>query len=149
MSLYGSIADLFHHLRNDITGSQLSLIIRVYCCYFHNSSMAVNLHTLFAKMIYSLVEPLMAKESGAEVSKLLTSIFDTSLERLDTLLIVHEEVTTNMQVSKDDSDPPMDLHLLENRRPFGGASFASEKVDDVINGMPPVIARLYDISLPV
>lgn len=125
--MYAAMADLFHHLKNDLSGPQLTLIANVYSWFLHDPALPTSLHTLFAKMVFHLVDALTVKESASDSAKILTALLETSLERLEALATVQEEIQV-MERTKQDGQVVIDRAFIEKARPIGGASFAIEDV---------------------
>jgi transformation/transcription domain-associated protein len=141
VSVYTAVADLVHHVRNELTAPQLERIICVYSAMMHNPTISFNLHTLFAKMMFGLSEAILAKETPQGAARLLEAMFETCLERLEGLCVVHSQITPILERNKQKgtASPPSegqaDLSFIEKSRPLGGAVYLIEKPEDVIQGM--------------
>ncbi|KAF9453072.1 FAT-domain-containing protein [Macrolepiota fuliginosa MF-IS2] len=133
VAVYSSVTDLVHHLRNDLTSAQLNHIVNSYSCLVHNPALGNNLHTLFAKMMFGLTDAILAKETQQGAAKLLTIMFESCLERLEGLAIVHEEVSGLLERQKVDTPSGPDVFLIEKARPVGGATYAIDKPEDTIS----------------
>lgn len=134
-AVYSAVADLVHHIRNELTATQLGRVVHVYSRIIHNPALGNNLHTMSAKMMFGLTEPIIAKETPQGAARLLGAMFETCLERLETLALVHDEVTTNVGLMKEqNSAVVLGATFIEKARPVGGAIYAVEKPEDIING---------------
>ncbi|KAG5637374.1 hypothetical protein H0H81_004799 [Sphagnurus paluster] len=132
--VYSAIADLVHHIRNELTAKQLARIVHVYSRLIHNPALGNNLHTMSAKMMLGLTEPILARESPKEAARLIGSMFETCLERMETLALIHDEVIASVTQSKEDREAVvLDAALIERSRPVGGAVYSLEKPEDFIN----------------
>ncbi|KAF8897572.1 hypothetical protein BD779DRAFT_388223 [Infundibulicybe gibba] len=133
-AVYSAVADLVHHIRNELTVAQLSRIVQVYSRLIHNPALSNNLHALFAKMMFNLTDVILSKETSQGAGRLLTNMFETCLERLEALSIVHNELSVSMERAKNnDSAVTPDAIFIEKARPVGGAMYALEKPEDVIH----------------
>ncbi|KAF8974524.1 hypothetical protein BDZ97DRAFT_2053099 [Flammula alnicola] len=138
-NVYTAVADLVHHVRSELTASQLERIVHVYSSMMHNPSLAFNLHTLFAKMMFGLADAILAKETAQGAARLLEAMFETCLERLEGLCVVYSEVSPASEKNKEKStatsttDGMPDPALIEKTRPVGGAVYLIEKPEEVIH----------------
>ncbi|TFK23272.1 atypical/PIKK/TRRAP protein kinase [Coprinopsis marcescibilis] len=132
--VYSAVADLIHNVKGELTFQQIDRIVHVYSTMLFNSSLGFNLHILLAKVIFGLPETIVAKESPAVAAKLLSSMFETCLERLDGLCAVQAEVGQSVERARTGTqeNAVFDGLFIEKARPVGGALYASEKPEDVI-----------------
>lgn len=135
-AVYSAIADLVHHIRNELDVNQLRRIIEVYSGLIHNPTLGNNIHTLSTKMIFGLIEQVDKRETKEGAINLLGAIFETSLERLEALAIVYEEVVArNALLKADPSQTVLDAAFIEKSRPVGGAVYSQEKTEDMLQGL--------------
>jgi transformation/transcription domain-associated protein len=88
-----------------------------------------------AKMMFGLTEPILLKESKQGAARLLGAMFETCLERLEALALVHDEVAGSLARIKEGSTVVvLDAAIIEKARPVGGAIYATEKPEEVIHG---------------
>ncbi|KAF8076441.1 hypothetical protein FPV67DRAFT_1558921 [Lyophyllum atratum] len=133
-AVYSAVADLVHHIRNDLNINQLARIVHVYSRLIHNPALGNNLHTLSAKMMLGLTEPILAKGTPKEAARLLGAMFETCLERLEALALIHDEIIANAGQQKEDGDVViLDTAFIERARPIGGAVYASEKPEELVH----------------
>ncbi|RDB22695.1 Transcription-associated protein 1 [Hypsizygus marmoreus] len=131
-AVYSAVADLVHHIRNELTATQLARIVHVYSRLIHNPVLG-NLHTMSAKMIFGLAEPIIAKETPQGAARLLSAMFETCLERLETLAMIYDQVTTSAARLKENSQTVvLDAAFIEQTRPVGGALYAFEKPEEFV-----------------
>ncbi|TFK43492.1 hypothetical protein BDQ12DRAFT_731508 [Crucibulum laeve] len=132
-AVYSAVADLVHHVRNELSPAQLSHIVHVYSALMHNPALGNNLHTLFAKMMFGLTDAIMIKETPQVAIRLIGAMFETCLERLEGLCTVQAEVLARMErIKSGNNDAILDASFIEKARPVGGAVYAIEKPEDVI-----------------
>jgi len=124
-----------HHIRNELTTPQLERIIYVYSRLIHNPALGHNLHTLSAKMMFGLLEPITTKETSSGIERLLGIMVESCLERLEALALMYEGVSANIALLKDNNGlTSVGPALIEKARPVGGAFYAIEKPEEVIHG---------------
>ena len=89
-------------------------------------------------MMFGLADAIISKETSQGAARLLEAMFETCLEKLEGLCIVHSQVSVilerNKLTSEGTTDIFLDASLIEKARPVGGAINAIEKPDDVIHG---------------
>lgn len=101
----------------------------------HNPALGFNLHTLFAKMMFGLTDAILAKETSQGAARLLEAMFETCLEKLEGLCIVHSDVSAAMEKSKvTTAQDVLDATVIEKARPIGGAVNLTEKPEDILHG---------------
>lgn len=149
VSVYTAVADLVHHVRNELTAPQLERIISVYSAMMHDPTISFNLHTLFAKMMFGLADAILAKETPQGAAQLLGAMFETCLERLEGLCVVHSQITPILERNKQKSgtvspsEEHADLSFIEKSRPLGGAVYLIEKPEDAIQG---ILLRIHSFE---
>lgn len=149
-------SDLLHHIKNELTAPQILHIIRLHSKLMHDPAYgAGNLHMAFAKVLFNMADVIITKvENPAQV---LTAMLETGVSRLEALVITHEEVRSSLERSKaaqkahdenvmqdveaegggskQDAVPPVvDILFIEKSRPVGGAPYATEKPEEVLQG---------------
>lgn len=131
------MTDLVHHVRNDLTAPQLERIVHVYSSMMHDPALGFNLHTLFAKMMFGLTDAILAKETSQGAARLIETMFETCLEKLEGLCIVYSEASVTLERSKSVGTlgATADAGFIEKARPIGGAVSLTEKPEDVLQGM--------------
>jgi len=142
--VYSAVADFIHNIKADLTFEQLSHIVHVYSSLLFNSSLGFNLHILFSKVLFGLTETIVAKDTSQQAGKLLRSMFETCLERLEGLCTIQSEVNAAIEKTRSAStEPSFDGFFIEQSRPVGAALYALEKPEDVLLGE---CLLLYDIT---
>ena len=130
---YSAVADMVHHLRNELAVEQITRIVQMYSRMLHNPALGNNMHLLFAKMIFGLADVVVNKDTPQGTAQLLNVIFRTCLERLEALSTVQDEIMASLECQKND-ESVTGILLIEKARPVGGAVFATEKPEDVLHG---------------
>ncbi|CAK5275625.1 unnamed protein product [Mycena citricolor] len=134
--IYSALADLFHHIRGELSMAQANRIVLIYARMLHVPSMATGLHPMFLKIIISLVDTIVTKDKGPALKTLLF-IVDTCLDRLESLNIALEDLYSAAERAKagKKDDVVHDAAFIEKVRPLGGSSFLLEKPEEVITDM--------------
>lgn len=133
--VFSAVADLVHHVKNDLSSSQLSKIICAFTAMMHKPALGNNLHVIFAKMMFGLTDVIAAKETPQGAARLLEALFETCLEKLESLCVVYIDLrgeATKEKVAAGDSGS--DAMLVEKARPACAAVYASERPEEVFHG---------------
>ncbi|KAF5387961.1 hypothetical protein D9615_000446 [Tricholomella constricta] len=131
--VYTAVADLVHHIRNELTAKQLARIVHVFSRLIHNPALGNNLHTMSAKMMFGLTEPILAKETPKEAARLLGAMFETCLERMEALALIHDGMIANVQLKENSEIVILDAAFIEKARPVGGAVYALERPEELVH----------------
>ncbi|KAJ3722388.1 hypothetical protein C8R42DRAFT_733342 [Lentinula raphanica] len=102
----------------------------MYSRLLHNSALGNNLHTLFAKVLIGLSDAI-TKDTPQNAAYLITLTFNTCLDRLEALTVIHEEIAAAAEKAKD-TDAVINDAYIEKARPVGGAVYALEKPEEIM-----------------
>ncbi|KAK1236603.1 transcription-associated protein 1 [Marasmius sp. AFHP31] len=130
--VYSAVADLFHHLKGELSFPQLSRLVHMHLRLLHNPMVGNNMHILCAKVLFGLPETIVTKESPENAARLLEVMFQSSLDRLNALTHLHDELIASVERRKGGDDTVEDAIFIERSRPFGAASYALEKPEEVL-----------------
>ncbi|GLT44576.1 hypothetical protein SLA2020_184620 [Shorea laevis] len=85
---YSLLAEIVHHVRGDLSLSQLSRIIYLFSSNMHDASLSLGIHTTCARLMLNLVEPIFEKgvdkPSMDEARILLGRILDAFVGKFST-----------------------------------------------------------------
>ncbi|KAL3525275.1 hypothetical protein ACH5RR_013647 [Cinchona calisaya] len=85
---YSLLAEIVHHVRGDLSLSQLSRIIYLFSSNMHDASLSLSIHTTCARLMLNLVEPIFEKgvdqPSMDEARILLGRILDAFVGKFNT-----------------------------------------------------------------
>ena len=128
------LADLVHHIRNDLTYDQIVLTIHRHCQMLHDPTLAPSILTMCTKLLTNLVETIATRHAdGAPV--LLRAIFDSLVEKLAGLPRLRDDFETMRLHKKDGEKQHMDAVTIERGKTvqvsvlipdFGSESFKGE-----------------------
>ncbi|OCH94107.1 atypical/PIKK/TRRAP protein kinase [Obba rivulosa] len=142
-SAFACFADLIHHLRGDLTPSQLTRICNVYLRHLHNPFLANSLHILAAKTIYNLIDVIIAKDTQPRAARMLLMLLDASVSKVESIAFVQDELRKKIE-NRDNNEPdPTDTALLEKSRPVLGAVYATEKAEDILSEYRMLVRYLF------
>lgn len=143
--VYSAVADLIHNIKGDLSFDQLARIVHVYSSLLFNSLLGFGLHILFAKVLFGLTDTIVAKDSSQGGAKLVRTMFEACLERLEGLCAIQPEVSAALEKARAAAsaaagagtetapqETVIDGFFIEKSRPVGGALYALEKPEDVI-----------------
>uniref|UniRef100_D8PQ42 Non-specific serine/threonine protein kinase n=1 Tax=Schizophyllum commune (strain H4-8 / FGSC 9210) TaxID=578458 RepID=D8PQ42_SCHCM len=126
-AIYGLVTDFIHHTRGDLDMEQIELVIRTYLPQIQNPTLGNFLQIPCLKMLMGLTETLVSRGSNPQVGKILRSMFDAFLDRLDALVVMQEELSATMSRARAGTTDTIDMVYIEKSRPIGGVYFATEK----------------------
>ncbi|KAH7887705.1 hypothetical protein F5I97DRAFT_1804974 [Phlebopus sp. FC_14] len=132
-SAYAAIADLVHHLRSELSADQLARVAKLYSALIHNPYLGHNLHTLFAKMMFGLIENITTKDTSQGASRVLGAMFETCVDKVDAMTNVLDNAFERVEKMKNGVESPWPSLLIEKARPVAGALYAVEKPEEVIH----------------
>lgn len=85
---YSLLAEIVHHVRADLSLSQLSRIIYLFTSNMHDASLSLSIHTTCARLMLNLVEPIFDKgvdQSAMDESRILLGrILDAFVGKFNT-----------------------------------------------------------------
>jgi len=100
----------------------------------HKPALGNNLHVVFAKMMFGLTDVVAAKETPQGASKLLEALFETCVEKLESLCVVYADLRGEQKEKVSAGDSGSDALLIEKSRPACAAVYASERPEEVFHG---------------
>ncbi|CDZ98369.1 Histone acetyltransferase SAGA, TRRAP/TRA1 component, PI-3 kinase superfamily [Phaffia rhodozyma] len=91
---YSMLADLVHHVRNELTAAQLSRIVHIYSCCLHEPAFTFGIQTMCAKLLLNLIETICSKTDKAEAPKFLLAILESCIDKLAAIDVIHAQLKT-------------------------------------------------------
>jgi transformation/transcription domain-associated protein len=132
--MYTALADLVHHTRNDLAPHQILRGLNVFSKVIHNPSLGTNVHTLSLKMMFNLIDCVLAKQSPEEATKTICALFESCIEKLESLVIVLSEASAQIERKKTGGPEVIDCVYIERHRPVDNAMYATDKPEDILIG---------------
>lgn len=85
------LADLIHHVRGDLTISQLSRIVHTYSANVHDPTLAAAIQTMCSKLLLNLIDPISHSKESAEAVKILQRIQIAFVSKMEAMAEVRDE----------------------------------------------------------
>lgn len=85
-------------------------------------------------MAFNSVEIMVAKHTKQGAARVLLAMIDTSVDKLETMLLVFQELVDRTERTKNGEKEVPDMVSIEKARPVSSASFAIEKTEVVFTG---------------
>ncbi|ODV71827.1 histone acetyltransferase TRA1 CYBJADRAFT_142845 [Cyberlindnera jadinii NRRL Y-1542] len=82
---YSIVADFVHNVRNELTTDKILQTITMYCNHLQDSTLALTVQIMSAKLLLNLVERIMRMSSKAEGRELFMLIIDAFTKRFQAL----------------------------------------------------------------
>lgn len=82
---YSMLADLLHHIRSELTPSQIFRTIKVYSKNLHDDSLASSIQTMSAKLLLNLADRIMKLSTQSQARHLLMMILDSFAKKFAAL----------------------------------------------------------------
>lgn len=143
---YSMLADLIHHIRAELSASQLSRTIYIYSRNLHDATLAPSIQTMCGKLLLNLIDCIMKIPDKSEGRELLMRILDAFASKFEALNIqfsscVKQYKKKNAPATKDSDDMAQDNDNddddfteidFDRARSIHTASFLSEAAHDGI-----------------
>ena len=100
----------------------------------HKPALGNNLHVVFAKMMFGLTDVVATKETPQGAAKLLETLFETCVEKLESLCVVYTDLRGEHTKEKM-ADSGSNALLIEKARPACAAVYASERPEEIFHGL--------------
>ncbi|XP_074308594.1 transcription-associated protein 1-like isoform X2 [Silene latifolia] len=112
---YSLLAEIVHHVRADLSLSQLSRIIYLFSSNMHDASLSLSIHTTCARLMLNLVEPIYEKgidqTSMDEARILLVRILDSFVGKFSTFKRTIPQLLEEGEEGKDRASLKSKLEL--------------------------------------
>lgn len=87
---YSMLADLIHHVRADLTLSQLSRIVHTYSANVHDPTLGAAIQTMCSKLLLNLIDPISTKDSHESI-KVLERVLEAFVSKMEGMAEVRDE----------------------------------------------------------
>lgn len=106
------LADLVHHVRNELTNEQIYLTVHRHCQMLHDPTLAPGIMTMCTKLLTNLVETIASRhQDGAQ--NLLRIIFDSLVEKLGGLPRLREDYEAARAHKRSPDGDKLDAVMIE------------------------------------
>ena len=134
---YSMLADLIHHIRAELSASQLSRTIYIYSRNLHDATLAPSIQTMCGKLLLNLIDCIMKIPNKSEGRGLLMRILDAFASKFEALNIqfsscVKHYKKKNLVAKKNNEMEEDDFSEIDfdRARSIHTASFLSESAHD-------------------
>jgi transformation/transcription domain-associated protein len=125
------LADFIHHVRADLSSSQLAMVVKTYCAMMHNAATSGGFQTMCAKLLSTVTESVISKHSRESAAEALYGLLECNVEKLMSVSLVHDELRKYKEQTESDAF----IYIrLEKSKPIYGAAFVSENKEDIFKG---------------
>lgn len=97
------LADLMHHVRQELTTEQITRVINLHAQLLHDPTLAPSIQTMCVKLLLNLVETIIVKHADRSVA-MLQGIFTTFLDKLPELHQLGQDLR-QMRGHGEDEEP--------------------------------------------
>ena len=121
-------------MRTELSADQLVRVSVLYSTLIHNPYLGNTLHTLFAKMMFGLIENITTKDTPQGAARILGVMFETCVDRVDAMINVLDDAFERLERAKAGDEVLSPALQIERARPVAAAVCAVEKPEEVIHG---------------
>lgn len=102
---YSMLADLVHHVRAELSTSQLSRTVHIYSRNMHDPSLAPSIQTMCAKLLLNVIDCIVNIQDKSQARGLLLKILDAFVSKFAAqnalLAIVKERTKAGREIAQD------------------------------------------------
>lgn len=134
---YSTLADLIHHVRNELSTELLLRIVRRYSELIVDTTVTHTLHTLACKLIIGLMEIFNQFKDKEAEKPIACSVLSTLLETLTQRMVASQQITVNILAIRQDqmSESLSNLVAIEKTRAIPTLAYlAGESIAASIHG---------------
>jgi transformation/transcription domain-associated protein len=143
---YSTLADLIHHVRNDLSLQQLVRVIAVYGCISHDSTFPFSIQTMCSKLTQACIESICNKGDKAEAVSILQGVLLTTVEKLKATYKAFDRMKQAALQDKNKTKPveeeqvgrsgfdAYDWRSIERAMPVLTVAYASDSLETFVRG---------------
>lgn len=94
------VADLIHHVRNELPIAQLNRVVYVFSCNLNDATFSSSIQTMCAKLLNTIVDSIASKGDAEQSARLMKSMFISSLEKLSAMTEAYDKLKALSQRDK-------------------------------------------------
>lgn len=134
---YSMIADLVHHVREELSIVTLSRVIHIYSCDVHDPTLALSIQTMCSKLLLNVTENVVRNNGDEEES---VHILNRSLEaftaKVESVAATRDMYTRWKEPLGTPRPPgePIDETEVERQKPIAAAATMVEPATDLLRG---------------
>ena len=107
------LADLMHHVRQELTTEQITRVINLHAQLLHDPTLAPSIQTMCVKLLLNLVETIVVKHADRSVV-MLQGIFSTFLDKLPELARLGEDLWQLRGRTESDDENDVDVQAKDS-----------------------------------
>lgn len=89
---YSVVADLIHHVRNELDLAQLNKVTLVFSTNLNDPTFNSSIQTMCAKLLNTIIESIQSKEDKAEAARMMRGMFVTCIEKMAAFIEAYDRV---------------------------------------------------------
>ncbi|KAI9481535.1 MAG: hypothetical protein EXX96DRAFT_217391 [Benjaminiella poitrasii] len=125
---YSMLADLVHHIRAELTPTQLSRTIYIYSRNLHDATLAPSIQTMCGKLLLNLIDCIMKIPDKAEGRELLMRILEAFANKFEALNIQFDICIRQYKRKKQSNDEISTNTMATNETSTATSSTDTTKV---------------------
>lgn len=111
------LADLIHHVRQELTQAQINQTVSLYIQNLHDNSLAPSIQTMCAKLLLNLIDCIINNPEKSEAQKILYSLLDAFTNKFTALKLII---------------PKLERRFSSNSTNSGTIKYASASKEDLL-----------------
>ncbi|GAA5802218.1 hypothetical protein HPULCUR_007681 [Helicostylum pulchrum] len=138
---YSMLADLVHHIRSELTPTQLYRTVYIYSRNLHDATLAPSIQTMCGKLLLNLIDCIIKIPSKKEGRDLLMRILDAFASKFSALNIQfktclkqHIKKNNKSNLEKEDNEVVTDDFDFDKARSIHTTSFTLDPQDGIKDG---------------
>ncbi|CAG8494971.1 1279_t:CDS:10 [Ambispora gerdemannii] len=142
---YSMLADLVHHVRNELTVEQLHQTIYIYSLNLHDPTLNPTVQTMCSKLLLHMIECSINISDVTQKRDLLMKIFDTFCRKFYALNYIFPDLIRQLQKRKNPNIPPgqkWEESDFEQSRPIATSVPNADQIPDPLNERRSLLKNL-------
>lgn len=133
---YSMIADLIHHVREDLSLTTLAHVIHIYSCNVLDPTLALSIQTMCSKLLLNLTENVI-KADSEEAGAILNRCIEAFTAKVEAVAASRDSWTSWLRPHnspKPDGSTEMDEVDVERSKPIAAAAAMTDTSSDLVRG---------------
>ena len=147
---YSVVADLIHHVRNELPLEQLTNVVYIFSRNLNDATFSSSIQTMCAKLLNTIVESIHTKANNGDSLRIMRCMFLSSLQKLVAMNDAHDKLEmlakrdkgqgkaeglSDTDVTMDNDDVPAEEKIqyawqaIEAAMPVQSVAYANESLD--------------------
>ncbi|PWN50372.1 hypothetical protein IE53DRAFT_368968 [Violaceomyces palustris] len=124
------LADLVHHVRQELGPAQLVRVVRIHSQILHDPTLAPSIQTMCVKLLLNLVETILTKHPDG-ATEILQGILGTFVEKLSGLHRLRADIERTRKIKQNEQELlTVDAISIEKAKPIQAAATLLDQVGD-------------------